>query len=412
MHVAFLTPRFFPCRGGYENYVLSLARALVSEGNRISVFTTTALDLEAFWVAGHHTLPMGRTAFDGIDISRYPIIYERSYRYPRRLLALLPNWKLKARFARPAFFVRGLRNELHRARPDIIHVGPLPYNSLMFDGIAEARRLNVPVLATPCTHFGEDTNSEISRQYVQDFQVNLLNCCDKVLTLTAIEAARLQDRGVRANKLLVSGAGIDVVDVSGGDQGHVRSKYSLGEDPIVLHLGMRAPDKGSVCVVEAMKIVWQRHPSARLVLAGPSLSAFDLYLSTASVGCERLLTLGPVSDAEKRDWLAAATVVVQPSRVESLGLILLEAWANEKPVIAADTAVSRELVAHGRDGLLVPFGNNSRLAHAITQLLQDSSSRRAMGIRGREKLMRCLGDNWLAKTLPLFSTRKPYTFTM
>jgi glycosyltransferase involved in cell wall biosynthesis len=175
---------------------------------------------------------------------------------------------------------------------------------------------------------------------------------------------------------------------------------------------MRAPDKGSVCVVEAMKIVWQRHPSARLVLAGPSLSAFDLYLSTASAGCERLLTLGPVSDAEKRDWLAAATVVVQPSRVESLGLILLEAWANEKPVIAADTAVSRELVAHGRDGLLVPFGNNSRLAHAITQLLQDSSSRRAMGIRGREKLMRCLGDNWLAKTLPLFSTRKPYTFTM
>src|SRR5581483_7053860 len=193
---------------------------------------------------------------------------------PRRVLGLLPNWKLKARFARPAFFARGLRNELHRARPDMIHVGPLPYNNLMFDGIAEARRLHVPVLATPCTHFGEDTNSEISRDYVQTFQVNLLNCCDKVLTLTAIEAARLRDRGVRADKLLVSGAGIDVAEVTGGDEADVRGKYSLGEDPIVLHLGMRAPDKGSVCVLEAMRKLWQRGECARLVLAGPSLSSF------------------------------------------------------------------------------------------------------------------------------------------
>ena len=404
MHIAFVVPRFYPCKGGYENYVLSVAQSARGVGHRVSVFTSTALDLESFWVEGCRTLAAGDTTFDGITIRRFPISYGRWHRYPRRLLALLPDWRLKAHFARPAFFVDGLAHALREAGADVIHVGPLPYHSLMFMGVAEARRRGIPVLATPCTHFGEEESTEVSRHYVQDFQIKTLNCCDKVLTLTRVEAAKLEKLGVAPEKLVFSGAGIDPSQVTGGDGELFRKRHAITE-PIVLHLGMRAADKGSICVVQAMKLLWSRGILAHLVVAGPSLAAFDRFLNRQPGIDKQMLVLGPVSDAEKNDLLAAATVVVQPSRVESLGLIALEAWANQKPVIAADIAVSRELIEPGRDGLLVPFGNESALADAIAALLDDPVLRDRMGEAGRQKVLRRFsGSRIVENILPLFST--------
>ena len=404
MHVAFVVPRFYPYRGGYENHSLSVARHLRDMGNVVSVFTTTALDLEAFWLDGFRTLPAGHERYEGIEIFRFPISYRRWRRRAGRILGFFPNWHLKARFSRPGFHVNGLERELEKACPDVIHVGPLPYNSLMYTGIAVARRLNIPALSTPCTHFGEEGNDEISKHYVRGFQIEILNSCKNVLTLTKTEAEQLGDLGVRREKLVFSGAGIEPSDVTGGDPAHIRNKYGIYE-PIVLHLGMKAPDKGSICVVEAMKMLWQDGARAHLVLAGPSLSSFDMYLSQQTLHQDRLLSLGAFDDQEKRDLLAAADVVVQPSRVESLGLVVLEAWANQKPVIAADTPVARELVEPEHDGFLVKFGDPPALASAIAKLLSDSEISATMGFRGKEKVSRkFLAENVMQGIVPLFST--------
>src|SRR5207253_3632875 len=104
---------------------------------------------------------------------------------------------------------------------------------------------------------------------------------------------------------------------NGGEAEAFCRKYGI-TGPIVLHLGMKAPDKGSICVVEAMKRLWNAGIQAWLVLAGPSLRSFDEYLQHEDSKLSRLLSFGLVSDQEKKDALAAAAVVVQPSRVESL----------------------------------------------------------------------------------------------
>ena len=117
-------------------------------------------------------------------------------------------------------------------------------------------------------------------------------------------------------------------------------------------------------------------------------------------GCEspaspRFLNLPPFADEEKRDLLASATVVAQPSRVESLGLVLLEAWANAKPVIAADIAVSRELVTESGGGAIVPFGDANALADEIEKLLANADLRRTMGLGGQKKALEYEGtDLW------------------
>lgn len=384
MHILFLVPRFYPCPGGYETYVYHLAETFTRGGHQVSVFTTDALDLEYFWVKGRRSFSAGRELHAGIEVHRFPICHRGWLRRAGRLLALLPAGDLKLQFARPSFRVIGLRAALKEAPADVIHVGPLPYNHLMYYGIREAQRRGIRAITTPCVHFGEDTNDEVSRYYTQRFQIALLNRCHTVLALTEVERQRLVELGVAAGRIVVTGAGINPAEVTGGDAGRFRSKWAI-RGPLVLHLGMKARDKGSMAVVEAMKLLWSEGSSAWLVLAGQSLGSFDEYLRPQTSRLEHLLNLPPISEDEKRDLLAAADVVVQPSRVESLGLIYLEAWANSKPVIAANTAVTRELIRPEEGSLLVPFGEPASLAAAIRDLLNNPEKRRALGRRGQLK---------------------------
>lgn len=385
MNILFLVPRFHPCPGGYENYVYHLAQGLRVVGNEVRIFTTDAIDLEHFWVKGHRSIRAGPDRHAGLVIHRFPICHRRWRRRAGRLLGLLPDWRLKAQFARPSFRVIGLHDALKHAPADVIHVGPLPYNHLMYYGIREARRRGIRVVTTPCTHFGEDSNDEVSRYYTQKFQIDMLNHCDTVFALTESEQERLTRLGVHRQKIVVGGAGINPEEVTGGDAEAFRAKYRIN-DPIVLHLGMKAYEKGSVCVVEAMKALWQVGSQAWLVMAGPSLRTFDNYLQPQLSQVNRLLNLDVVSEQEKHDVLAAASIVVQPSRVESLGLVCLEAWANGKPVIAADIAVMRELIEPERDGLLVPFDRPSELAAAIQRLLSNNRECQTMGRSGQQKV--------------------------
>jgi glycosyltransferase involved in cell wall biosynthesis len=382
MHAAFVLPRFFPYRGGYENSMLAIAKRLMSRGHRVTVFTTNAEDLESLWLPGYKTYPASEVEVDDIRVRRFAVSYNRLARRLTRFAGLVPYWRWKAQYWRPAFHVPGLRAALHSIDADVFHVGPMPYGCLIYAGIEAAEYRQLPVIATPCIHFGEETNSEVAQHYANRYQIALLQHCDRVLCMTETEKRKLTALGVPAQKLAVTGHGIDLSLATGGDGETLRKRHRI-TGPVVFHMGMKAYEKGSQAVVEAMKLLWQRGSDAWLVMAGPSLREFDEYLARNAANCPRLVHLGPFGDEERRDLLAAADIVVQPSRVESLGLVLLEAWANAKPVIAADIAVSRELVEGASGGSLVPFGDAQRLADEIARLLANTGLRTDMGIRGQ-----------------------------
>ena len=99
-------------------------------------------------------------------------------------------------------------------------------------------------------------------------------------------------------------------------------------------------------------------------------------------------------------------MVVQPSRVESLGLVCLEARVNAKPVIVADIAIMRELIGPGGDSLVIPFCESTALAVAIQQLLNDRDEREAMGLRGQEKRFSRFPWDTIAKRTHPISQKK------
>jgi glycosyltransferase involved in cell wall biosynthesis len=391
MHVALVLPRFFPYRGGYENSLLALAKYLVAHDHRVTVFTTVADDLESFWLPGFKIFPEEQISVDGVAVRRFPIDYNTLRRRSTRLLGLAPYWRWKAKYWRPSFPVPRLTQALRASDADLFHIGPLPYNGVMYAGLHAGELRGVPVVATPCSHLGEPGNNVVAQHYLQPHQVALLQHCAKVFCMTQTERDRLQELGMPPEKLAITPFGIDWQSAVGGDPEFLRQQYKV-DGPVVLHLGMKAFEKGSETLVEAMKVLWARGSNAWLVMAGPSLSTFDSYIAKAGSNCPRLLNLPPFADTEKRDFLASATVVAQPSRVESLGLVLIEAWANCKPVIAADIAVSRELIASSNGGVVVPFGNAQQLAAAIEKMLSDPELRQTMGASGYKKAMEYQGD--------------------
>ncbi len=336
------------------------------------------------WLPDFKTFPEEEISLDGVTVRRFPICYNVRRRRATRLLGLVPYWRWKSQYWTPSFRIPGLPEALQSVDADLFHIGPLPYSNLMYAGLRAAEWHGVPAIATPCTHLGEEGNDEVSRHYLRPYQIELLNRCAKVFCMTKTEMTHLEHYGVIAEKM-VTGYGIDLqMAMAEATPNYLREKYQV-DGPVVLHLGMKAHEKGTQTLVEAMKILWSKGSNAWLVMAGAILYAFVDWVGAAAPNCPRFLNLPPFADTEKRDLLASATVVAQPSRVESLGLVLLEAWANQKPVIAADIAVSRELITDSGGGALVPFGNPQQLAGQIETFLRDPELCQAMGANGQKK---------------------------
>jgi glycogen synthase len=408
MHVTFVLPRFYPYRGGYENSLLALSKHLIGRGHCVTVFTTVADDLEAFWLPGFKTFPEEQITVDGVRVRRFPICYSKTRRRASRLLGMLPYWRWKAQFWRPSFRIPGLHEALRAVDADLFHIGPLPYTNLMYAGLQAAKARGVPVVATPCAHLGEEGNDEVARHYLQPHQLHILQHSAKIFCMTKTELEMLQRLGVTAEKV-VAPCGIDLELTVGGNSEYLHELYKI-DGPVVLHLGVKAFEKGSITLLEAMKMLWAQGSNAWLVMAGPTLSDFERYLARNAPASSRFLNLPAFADQEKRNLLASATVVAQPSRVESLGLVMLEAWANTKPVIAADIAVSRELITASGGGVVVPFGDAKALADEIEKLLTNAELRCIMGARGQRRAIEYEGAKlWRRITQEMEQVARPGT---
>ncbi|MCA1818301.1 MAG: glycosyltransferase family 4 protein, partial [Acidobacteria bacterium] len=99
---------------------------------------------------------------------------------------------------------------------------------------------------------------------------------------------------------------------------------------------------------------------------------------------------------------AALSILVSAStRPESFGLVLAEAMAAGKPVVATNHGGAREVCVEGETALLVPPRDPRRMADAILKLLRDPSKAAAMGRAGRERAERHFDERRQARELQL-----------
>jgi len=153
--------------------------------------------------------------------------------------------------------------------------------------------------------------------------------------------------------------------------------------PTVLYIGRVRRYKGVDWVMRAWPGVLARVPGARLVIVGDGPYRSALRSTAERMGIARSVEFaGFVPLADKVRRLRESWVLVQPSPKEGWGLTVVEAGACGTPVVAADSPGLRDSVRDGETGLLVPWGDDTRLADALVRVLTDAALRERLGAAG------------------------------
>jgi glycosyltransferase involved in cell wall biosynthesis len=163
-------------------------------------------------------------------------------------------------------------------------------------------------------------------------------------------------------------------------------------EPRLLCLGRLADEKGYDVALAALPAVLARWPGARLIVAGDGPAGerlraqADVLRVTGSVDFA-----GWIAPADTAALINTASLVLVPSREESLGLVAVEAALLERPVVGTRVQGLPEAVDDGVTGLLVAHGDSAALAGAVLQVLDRPDLAASMGRAGRRMALERFG---------------------
>jgi phosphatidylinositol alpha-1,6-mannosyltransferase len=178
----------------------------------------------------------------------------------------------------------------------------------------------------------------------------------------------------------------------------MRSRYGLGDRPVIVCLSRLVPRKGQDMLIRALPAIRNRVNGATLVIVGggPYLERLHRLAGEAGVTGHVIFT-GGVPGAELPAHHAMADVFAMPCRtrgagldVEGLGIVYLEASATGIPVVAGNSGGAPETVQDGETGRVVDGNNVDEIATAVSEILADPQWAAQMGAAGR----RWAVDNW------------------
>jgi phosphatidylinositol alpha-mannosyltransferase len=162
-------------------------------------------------------------------------------------------------------------------------------------------------------------------------------------------------------------------------------KYS----PKVLFVGRFEPRKGLKYLLQAFPMILKEFPTAKLIVVGRGFLEryYRQYIEKHIK--ENVIFVGHVSPEDLPRYYASCDIYCSPATgAESFGIVLLEAMATAKPIVASDIPGYRTVLEDGKEGLFFKARNATSLAEKINQLLMNKSSMEEMGKKGREKSLR------------------------
>src|SRR5712691_3047323 len=204
-------------------------------------------------------------------------------------------------------------------------------------------------------------------------------CAKIVADAQVIKKEFIEQYGIAPEKIEVIGSAVDLEKFSPKrDPMKFRREVGLSADiPIIANIGMIRPDKGQFNLVEAARIVLHQRPDARFVFVGEATGgrSREKWVRRAidRAGLNgNVLMMGYRWDTP--DILAAANMVVIASRhTEASPIVLREAFASGRPVVATRVGDVPEIIVHGENGLIVQPNDSNALATAILLFLSDPS---------------------------------------
>jgi glycosyltransferase involved in cell wall biosynthesis len=291
--------------------------------------------------------------------------------------------------------VLALARMLHDERVDVLHTHTLAAANAL--GRLAARRAGVPVVS----HLHIENHFRSATKPILRAVDNRTARSSAALVAVSEDTKRAYERQGYPRRIEVVYNG---VELDGAASKGLRAELGIPDDASLVGEVARLCDvKGQRELIEALAQV----PDARAVLVGVDLEQGGAYEADLARTAERLGVRDRIVFAGRRDnaaaLLAELDVFALPSWTEGLPLVILEAMARRRPVVATPVGGTPEVVVDGETGLLVPPRNPEALADALRRLLADADLRRRMGDAGYERVRtRFSADAMTARVLEIY----------
>jgi glycosyltransferase involved in cell wall biosynthesis len=376
-------PLFPPSRGGSQDLFADLATLWCGDGGEAVVYTCAT-------EPGTPT----RRASSQITVRRFPSLWAGRTAWQGRILSaasLLGPRSWQAALGFPHLVTRGYRSHLrHQAQQkdgpfDLLLAGVLPHTHFLEPAVRFATRHGIPWIAIPLLHTGLLENRRMN-QVAGRGAGGLLAQANHVIAMTPAEIPTLTALGVSPEKISVLPVALMESQVPVTGPGF--STAAPLQEPYILQAGALAADKGTLDLIAAQTCRIERGATENLILAGRPQAEVLQALDRLPESIRRGIHL--VSEPDDATWhslLTHAALLVQPSRADAFGRVILEAWRAGCPVLVAAAGGLPHVVAADVNGRVFPVSDVKALMEGMDDLLSHPQVRAGLATAGQKRFL-------------------------
>jgi glycosyltransferase involved in cell wall biosynthesis len=346
LRIAQLTPYYHPSIGGVETVVKYISEELVHRGHEVEVMTT-----RRDHKGEKHIQRPDCEIINGVKVRRFRSIVNLGH------MSLFPG-------IIPALFLGAF---------DIIQMHSIRQpQTLIAPPIARFRKAKT--ILQGHTHF---KSSEKKTRLYEKFDKLIFPLIYKKLTalaaITNYEKQELIKKGISKDKVWIIPNAINDEYFAEVNYSNFLDKYSLRNKKIILFIGHLLESKGVDLLLKSLPKIVKYEKDAILLLIGPDNGRYPYYEKMArELNINHYFKwLGRVSEIEKRQALASMNFLALPSHYEAFGLVLIEAMAAGKPVIAASSPGPDEIINNGSNGFIIKKDSEEEFVDLSIKLLKN-----------------------------------------
>jgi glycosyltransferase involved in cell wall biosynthesis len=202
-------------------------------------------------------------------------------------------------------------------------------------------------------------------------------CSQIVADASVIKRQFVEEHGVDPEKIHVIGSAVELERFRPPrDRAKFRREIGVGDTaPLIGNVGMIRPDKGQLELVKAAPLVLQRRPDTRFVIVGQGTGILKRGINVRNAIDQAGLADKIIMAGYRWDtpdvYAACDMIVIASLRTEASPIVLREAFASGRPLIATKVGDIPEIVRHRENGLLIEPGDTQALAAAIMEFLSE-----------------------------------------
>ncbi len=285
----------------------------------------------------------------------------------------LPPWRKFRNKLQHPLAVRKLASIFHQWNIDIVHVNDYWWAPIAY---LAAKKCHIPVVV--------HIRQQIEPVRIQQYWLDKPDCLfpvskdiERVLHAVAVEPSRVQ----------VAYSGIDVKHCCDtATREAFRQRYGLKEEqPVIGTVANLFPRKGYEYLIEALVTIKEEHPGVCCFIVGEGPESYheQLVQLVKEKGLESNVVFAGFQE-NVFEFLNAFDVFALPSIMEGFGIVLLEAMAMSKPIVACRVGGVPEVIKDGVTGILVPPKDSRSLAVALLKILKNDQIKVRLGMSARK----------------------------